>query len=60
MTGDNCKVIITCRGGGSGGGVKPKTVTCATVGHWPTSSRPRCWSCWDFTTPVKRRSYYDR
>ena len=58
MTGDNCKVI-TC-GEGGGWGVKSKTVTCATVVHCPTSSRPRCWSCWDFITQVRRRGYYDR
>ena len=36
MIGENSKIIML-----GGGGAQ-------TV----TSSRPRCWSCWDFTTPV--------
>ena len=48
MIGDNSKVIMFF----FWGGVKSQTVT---------SSCPRCWSCWDFTTPVRRMGeYYDR
>ena len=59
MIGDTSSKFIMLGGGGVEEGSSSRQ-SLATTGHCPTSSRPRCWSCWDFITQVRRGGYYDR